>query len=235
MKKLVLSLLVLFTATAISADEPIPSYSIVSTKNPVTVAKPSRARNSIGIYTDFGAGMASEEIYTLENNLSSMFSFGGGSGVRLTYGHLFHKFFDLQAEVSFHVSQLEPAPNDAKMYFNTATLSLTPHFIIPLTRRDNMRLKLGVGPDYHFWNQLKINDSFTPLKDTWKYNKPFGYHVDMLYEYNFTYHWAVTGGFRWTGVNYEIESTGNSHPLDDFFIVPNGNAITFFVGINYHF
>lgn len=194
-----------------------------------------RPSNSIGLNMMVGFGLKNEAIYKLDKGNTSSFGYGSGFGIGLKYTRDFNDLLDLEVGIDYLSSGLRPTTKDAKMDFNRAKVSLTPHFIIPIRDGETTRLRLGAGADYYFWNKYKIVDPITPMNDVWTYKKSIGYHAEALFDMNVQPNFSFTYGLRWTGAKHSIDSFGKYISDDPFYIEPNANSISFIMGLNYHF
>lgn len=194
-----------------------------------------RPSNSLGLNFMVGFGLKNEDIYELDNGSTSSFGYGSGFGVGLKYAREIKNLLDLEIGIDYLSSGLRPTLKDAKMDFNRAKISLTPHFIIPIRDGETTSLRLGAGADYYFWNKFKIVDPITFMNDVWTYKNSMGYHADALFDINVQPNFSYTFGLRWTGAKHNIESFGKYFSDNPFNVEPNANSFNLIIGINYHF
>ncbi len=197
-------------------------------------------KDRFGIYIGGGGGFQNINAVTLANGSNATISFGGGTVVNIEYGHEFNKYFELAVNFGGQFSELSQTISNGSVEFDRSVFSFTPSLILPLTARDNIRLKLGAGLDYIFGGVLNINLNQVTNGGNAdvSYNSIIGEHVSVMFEtisrfqrlsFDFGIIWLNTG-------NFSYQSTSNSNFIaGPDLINPNGSGIDFVVGICYRF
>lgn len=196
-----------------------------------------RPKNRLGLIMNLGIGFQNTTMFTMTDGGDSKISFGGGLTFGAKYGHEFGRHFDLALDANYQYSYLKPHLDNVDATFARTFVSFTPSYIFHLGKTDATRLKIGPGVDSYFGSAFTIKGSAVSggFDDTWKYKSAFGYHVNALIEYNFNAKFSFSYGLRWSTVSYEFES-GNTHvPTDSKLKTPDGSAIDFLFGLNFHF
>ena len=190
-------------------------------------------KNSLGIEVVMGGGIRSEEVIILDNGGTASFSYGGGFGIGAQYAYQFHRNFELKIGANYESSTLSPRVKNVEMYFRRAKAGITPRFVIPLRDGETMRLKLGAGLDYYFWNNFKLHEPFTPVSITHIYDKAFGYHGEFLFDMNVGSATTFYYGLKWNGAIFNTNSP--YIPVHSFFSNPNANELMLLLGVTFYF
>lgn len=197
-----------------------------------------RYKNRIGLNGGGGTGFTSVSIVTLTDGTQASISFGGGTVGNFEYGYEFTRHFDLAIDFGYQASALDKTIQNGSMAFNRGIISLTPSYILPLTRRDKTRFKFGVGIDWIYYAYLNFDLSKVKggVKDDWKYNGAFGEHLSIIFELNTNNRrFSFDVEFKLYNANYSFNSGSYSYPTNDDLKKPSGSGIDFLFGVYYHF
>lgn len=196
-----------------------------------------RPKNRFGINIGLGGGFKDFPMYMMDNGNESKISFGGGALLGLNYGHEFSKHFDISIDLNNKISLLKPTLNNAEVSFERINISLTPSYILPINDGENMRVRVGLGPDFYINPTLDINgDKISGgFKDVWKYKNTFGLHSNINFEFNLFHHWSVIYELNCHLAQFKYKSGDFVQPTLKELKEPNGNGIDFKVGFFYCF
>jgi len=197
----------------------------------------ARPADRFGINVAIGGGLVNHNVITLDNGEESSISYGGGIGFGVKYGHEFTRNFDMAIDLDYRSSSLRPTVSNGTVSFDRFLVGITPAYIIPIDGGDAMRIKVGAGPDFYFYNALdwktsKISGGFN---DKWLYKSTYGFHVSANYEMNFSESWSVNYGLKYYYVNYKFKSGDKTYPTNSWMLKPDGSGIEVLIGVNYHF
>jgi hypothetical protein len=188
----------------------------------------------------FGGSVGFKQTTFFKNaaNQDVKMSFGSGVVVGGSIGREFTRHFDMEIGYRFGSGGLTPDVKGLTMDFTRHIISVTPAFVIPVDGGYHRRVRLGLGLDVYLGNKLELDMAKVTspqLVDTWKYSDAYGYHVNVVYEVNFTPRWTLFSGFRYYSVKHHFASGTKFYPLDDFFVKPNGNGLSISMGAGFHF
>lgn len=193
-------------------------------------------KNHFGVVIEMGTGIDQIPVVTMENGDDANISFGGGIGIGLQYGREVNRHFDISGNLNYMTSSLTPPINNGDVSFSRGRLDLTLAYIFPIKGGENMRIKLGAGPDFIFQPVLNIDLAKIQggITERWNYYDTGGYHLSLTYEMNSNEKWAFVFGLKWTDCIYKYASGSKDYPNKQF-ENPAGSAIDFIMGIDYHF
>ena len=194
-------------------------------------------KDRLGLIIGYGTGFQTIPIATLTSGSQTSISFGGGTFVQFQYGHQFSRNFDVTIDIGGQFSSLDQKVSNGNMDFNRTILSLTPFYVIPITRDETYRLKIGAGIDFLFNAELNFDLSQISggIKDDWKYDSAFGEHVSLIVETDIQPRLSISAGARWQNAKYAFSTGGNSFPITGDLRDPNGSGIDILLGVCYHF
>lgn len=196
-----------------------------------------RPENRFGLNINSGPGFESVPMVTTTTGDESKISFGGGFAIGLKYGYEFGKHFDLAFDLNYQRSELNPYLKNGEISFERGYASITPAYIVPIDGGDAMRLKFGAGLDYFFGSILTIETGEISggFNDKWKYNNPLGFHLNVIFEMNFSDKWSANYGLKWYNTAYKFTSGEYHYPTIDKLTNPDGSGIDLMFGFYYHF
>jgi len=194
-------------------------------------------RNSFGVVFEPGVGFEKVGMLSTTVGTQVMHSFGGGVAFGLSYGYRFSDYFGFVSAFSKQFSVLSPRVTNASVVFDQGVFSTTPYFTIPLMKRYEQKIKLGVGLDYRFGADLeieteKLEDGFN---DIWKYKNAFGYHILAAYEWELGGNMRMHGGFKYNDARFSYVWSEQYTPLDPKLKSPHANSLSVSVGLEYLF
>jgi hypothetical protein len=197
-----------------------------------------RTKNYIGFSGVLGFGTNNIPLLTTTEGKESKLSFGGGFGIGLNYGYQINRYFDLSFGMNYQISQLIPYLSNADISFSRGMLSFTPSLIIPIDGGYSMKLKLGGGINKAIGTKLSIDtrEISDGIKDDWKYNNPFGFHLEGQFEMFLSNYWSLVYSIKYYNIIYEYESNNYGYfPTEVDLGNPDGSGIDLRFGIYYHF
>ena len=200
----------------------------------VTLAK---YQDRIGINFGGGSGNQNIPILTLTNGAVASISFGGGASENIEYGHKFNKYFDLAIDIGDEVSTFDQSVSNASMEFERSYFSITPSFVLPLSRSGKVCFKIGAGLDYLFDADLNFDFSNLPggFRDDWKYTGGIGEHLNFNLTLNSRRRFSYELGVKVYNASYTFKSGSISKPVSSEVINPNGSGVDVIFGIYYNF
>ena len=200
----------------------------------ITVAN-IHSKNRIGLNLGYGYGLNNILMARTTDSADVNLSFGGGFLFGIKYGYELTKKLDIAVDFNYQFSFLIPTLNNAAVNFNRSYVALTPSYIFPIGKNDNMRLKAGLGIDYLWYSKLIVNTSnlTTGFNDSWYYSKTLGYHATLLFEKNLNEKWSFSAALKYYYVKYQ--GTYENPNEKDKLYNSNGSGIDLILGLNYHF
>jgi len=201
--------------------------------NDINIAR----RNGIGINLEPGVGFERVQLMGTTVGTAVMHSFGGGASFGLNYSYKFSDYFGWSAELSHQLSILTPHLTNADVTFDQSILSTTPYITFPVIKRNEQKIKIGGGIDYHFSPVLiieteKVSNGFN---DKWTYSNAFGYHFILFYEAMIGPNIRGHVGFKYSDVQYSYINGEKYQPTDGQLKTPRGNSLFFSLGAEYCF
>jgi len=191
----------------------------------------------IGLYVGYGAGLHSIPMITSMDGEEASISFGGGYVIGVEYSRELSRYTDIEADLAFQKSELQPYVEDVKISFQRVIISVSPSFVLPMNKDNTWRLKLAGGGDYYIGTHLNINCAklSNGFDDKWDYSDPFGFHFSVGFEMNLSDKWSLHYGAKWYTVHYSFKSGEYYYPTDKDLKNPDGSGVDFFCGFAYHF
>ena len=210
----------------------LKSY-FVHKPNEINIAR----RNGIGINLEPGVGFERIQLMGTTVGTAVMHSFGGGASFGLNYSYKFSDYFGWSAELSHQLSILTPHLTNADVKFDQNILSTTPYFTIPVIKRNEQKIKIGGGIDYHFSPVLIIETEkvLNGFNDKWTYSNAFGYHFIAFYETMLGPNVRGHVGFKYSDVQYSYIYGEKYQPGDGQLNTPSGSSLFFSLGAEYCF
>jgi len=230
-------------------DKPIVIVPVdsVTAKNEMKYVKKSVARqtivsnhynlNGLGVTLEPGLGFNKVDILSTTAGTEAMISFGGGGTVGLSYSHDFSDNFGWMVELQDQFTMLTPSVTNASVEFNNGIISTTPYFSIPITFKNEQKIKIGAGLDYHFSPVLTLETDKLKngYNDEWIYNNAVGYHLVVFFEMKLGKYLRGHTGLKYSDVSYSFSSSQKYQPTDADLKSPHGNSLSGSLGLDYCF
>jgi hypothetical protein len=205
------------------------------------VSKPKIAnviqKNGIGIIIEPGVGFEKVEMITTTAGTAVMHSFGGGALFGVSYNREVSDYFGWSAELSHQSSILSPHITNGDITFTQGVLSATPYFTIPVTIKNEQRIKLGGGVDYRFNPILNFEtEKITGgINDKWTYGNVFGYHLIAFYEGKLGPYLRGHIGLKYNDARFSYLFGEKYQPSDPLLKNPHANSLGISFGVEYCF
>lgn len=202
------------------------------------IGQSGKFSNRFGMVGGGGSGFKHIPVIELTDGSKASISYGGGFFVQFSYGIQFSRHFDLTINAGGQYSKLDKNVSNASMNFDRARLSVTPSYVVPIKGGENLNLKIGVGIDWIYGAKLTFDLSKLPggVKDEWLYNKTFGEHISVIFEYKAYKRLAFSSGLVYNNASYKFKSGTISYPSSGAEMEkPNGSSIDVIFGVYYMF